>query len=115
MPTSVVLPRAHELALEALIGCGSYKTQSEILRVALEEFLRRTPQPTLVAAAVWAHSNGLASISQAAALAGIGHAQMHGILVREGNLQGDIPEADVKAEAPCLSTQAKPSKRRRAS
>lgn len=102
MPSSVVLPKSQELAVEALIGSGSYKTQSEILRSAVEEFILHVPKPTRLAAAVWAYENGKASLSQAAALAGVEHEEMQRTLVREGHFRSGVSAQDLTSETDML-------------
>lgn len=102
MPSSVVLPKSQALAVEALLGSGSYKTQSEILRSAVEEFILHVPKPTRLAAAVWAYENGKASLSQAAALAGVEHEEMQRTLVREGHFRSGVSAQDLESETDML-------------
>lgn len=103
MPSSVVLPKSQALAVEALLGSGSYKTQSEILRSAVEEFILHVPKPTRLAAAIWAYENGKASLSQAAALAGVDHEEMQRTLVREGRFRSGVSARDFDAETDMLA------------
>lgn len=113
MPSSVILPKAQELAVEALIGSGSFKTQSEIFRSSVEDFIQHLPKPTRLAAAVWAYENGKASLSQAASLAGIEHEEMQRTLVREGRFRGGETRAELEAGSDFLVSELDRSKIRR--
>jgi Arc/MetJ-type ribon-helix-helix transcriptional regulator len=107
MPTSVDLAKSQQLAVEALIGSGSYRTQSEILRSAVDDFMRHIPKSTRMAAAVWAYQNRKATISQAAALADVPHEEMHRTLVREGHFRSGAKAKDIEAEADLLGKTAR--------
>lgn len=115
MPTSVELAKSQELAVEALIGSGSYRTQSEILRSAVDDFMRHVPKPKRLAAAVWAYEHGRATLSQAAALADMPHEEMHRTLVREGHFRSGTTAKHLEAETQFLSKNARPraAKKRR--
>ena len=107
MPSSVVLPEAQELALTALVESGAYKTQSEIMRSALDDFLHHAPKATMLTAAVWAYKKGKASLSQTARMANVEHEEMHRILVREGIFRTGATAKNIEAESDFLVGQAK--------
>lgn len=105
MPTSVVLPESQELALLALVESGAYKTQSEILRSAVEQFIHRTPRSTLIAAAVWAYKEGKVTLSKAARMANIEHEEMQRTLVREGVFDSRMEGKQIQEGAALLASR----------
>ncbi len=92
----------------ALVGSGAYKTQSEIMRSALDGFFQHAPKATMVAAAIWAYKEGKVSLSKAARLAGVEHEEMHRTLVREGLFRTGSTAANIAAESDFLVKHATP-------